>query len=146
MPVNTVVESEEVEGESSISSKLKEMVLGVLPEELMSGLFNLWHDLQDEYKQTASLSLSPKGTGFPYRFSESKLQKLGLPRHAETLALLGYCGGDDDLAHLSELSFSSELSSLCRQATKSSLSELMARSWESLSDIDKCEYIIRRLG
>ena len=122
------------------------MVLGVLPEELMSSLFNLWYDLQDEYKQTASLSLSPKGTGFTYRFSESKLQKLGLPRHSETLALLGYCGGYDDLSHLNELSFSSELSSLCRQATKSSLSELMARSWESLSDVAKCEYIIRRLG
>lgn len=146
VPVNTSVDVKEDEEESSISSELKEMALGVLPEELMSGLFNLWHDLQDEYKQTASLSLSPKGTGFTYRFSESKLQKLGLPRHAETLALLGYCGGDDDLAHLSELSFSSELSSLCRQATKSSLSELMARSWESLSDVDKCEYIIRRLG
>lgn len=146
VPVNTSVEGSEAEEESSISSELKEMVLGVLPEELMSSLFNLWHDLQDEYKQTASLSLSPKGTGFPYRFSESKLQKLGLPRHAETLALLGYCGGDDDLRLVQELSFSSELSSLCRQATKSSLSELMARSWESLSDVDKCEYIIRRLG
>ena len=73
----------------SISSELKANILGVLLEELVVSLFNLWHDLQDEYKQTASLSLSPKGTGFPYRFSESKLQKLGLPRHAETLALLG---------------------------------------------------------
>lgn len=146
VPVNTSVEGTESEEESSISSELKEMILGVLPEELVVSLFNLWHDLQDEYKQTASLSLSPKGTGFPYRFSESSLVKLGLPRHAETLAILGYCGGDDDLRLVQELSFSSELSSLCRQATKSSLSELMARSWEQLSDVDKCEYIIRRLG
>ena len=146
VPVNAPSKGSEAEEESSISSELKDSILGVLPEELVVSLFNLWHDLQDEYKQTASLSLSPKGTGFPYKFSESKLQKLGLPRHAETLTLLGYCGGDDDLGLLSQLSFSSELSSLCRQATKSSLSELMARSWESLSDVDKCEYIIRRLG
>lgn len=146
VPVNTSTEKDNFKEESSISSELKASILESLPEELMSSLFNLWHDLQDEYKQTASLSLSPKGTGFPYRFSESSLAKLGLPRHSKTLALLGYCGGEDDLSNLTQLSFSSQLSSLCRQATKSSLSELMSQSWESLSDVEKCEYIIRRLG
>lgn len=146
VPVNTNTESNNSEEESSVSSELKASILESLPEELMSSLFNLWHDLQEDYKQTAILSLSPKATDFPYRFSESKLEKLGLPRHAETLALLGYCGGDDDLGNLSQLSFSSQLSSLCRQATKSSLTELMSQSWERLSDVEKCEYIIRRLG
>lgn len=146
VPVNTNTEDNTSEEESSVSSELRAGILESLPEELMSSLFNLWHDLQEEYKQTAILSLSPKAMDFPYRFSESKLVKLELPRHAETLSLLGYCGGADDLSNLSQLSFSSQLSSLCRQATKSSLSELMAQSWERLSDIEKCEYIIRRLG
>ena len=146
VPVNTPVEGSEAEEESSIKDELKERILSQLPEELMSSIFNLWHDLQEEYKQSATITLSAKGTGFPYRFSESKIQKLGLPRHAETLALLGYCGGDDELSHLSELSFSEELNSLCRQATKTNFSELLSKSWERLSDVEKCDYIIRRLG
>lgn len=145
VPVTSNVNSDEVE-EVSIQDELKEQILSHLPEDFMVGIFNLWHDLQEEYKQSATVTLSAKGTGFPYRFSESKLDKLGLPRHAETLALLGYCGGDDELSHLSELSFSEELNSLCRQATKTNFSELLSKSWERLSDTKKCDYIIRRLG
>ena len=146
VPVTSNISSDEVEEEVSIQDELKEQILSHLPEDLMVGIFNLWHDLQEEYKQSATITLSAKGTGFPYRFSESKLEKLGLSRHAETLALLGYCGGDDELSHLSELSFSEELNSLCRQATKTNFSELLSKSWERLSDTEKCDYIIRRLG
>lgn len=146
VPVTSNVSSDEVEEEVSIQDELKEQILSHLPEDLMVGIFNLWHDLQEDYKQSATVTLSAKGTGFPYRFSESKLEKLGLPRHVETLALLGYCGGDDELSHLSELSFSEELNSLCRQATKTNFSELLSKSWERLSDTEKCDYIIRRLG
>ena len=129
---------------SQDTTELKNSILSALPEELMISLFDVWDMLKEEYSDTLALLLSARGTGYAHRFSEKELSDLGLGRHAETLALLGYCGGSDDLSLLSSLSFSRSLDSVCRTMTKSSLSELLSKSWESLSDVEKCNYIIRR--
>lgn len=126
---------------------LVSLIRNNLSDELMSSLFEVWEGLSSDYKDTASILLTAKGRNYPDRFSEKELVSLGLSRHAETLSVLGYCSnsGSADLSLLSELSFSDSLNSLCRTVTKSSLSELMSSSWVSLSDVEKCNYIIRRL-
>ena len=146
---NEKVESDLRTSEGSVSEReelLREGIEALLPESLMVGLFDLWEALQDDYKETAGMLLSARGRDFGYRFSERALRDLGLDRHAETLSLLGYCGGSDDLENLGKLTFSDPLSSLCHMVTRNSLAELRAKPWESLSDTDKCDYIVRRIN
>lgn len=128
------------------NEELKASIESSLPESLMVGLFDLWESLQESYKETAGMLLSAKERDFDKRFSEKALSELGLQRHAETLSLLGYCGGSDSLEGLVDLSFTNALSSLCHMVTGGSLAELRAEPWKSLSDTDKCSYIIRRIN
>lgn len=138
----------EVEDDSTkvANEELKARIENSLPESLMVGLFDLWESLQDSYKETAGMLLTAKERDFDMRFSEKALSELALQRHAETLSLLGYCGGSDSLEGLSTLSFTDALSSLCHMVTRGSLAELRAEPWKSLSDTDKCSYIIRRIN
>ena len=146
--VKSDLRNSEVDNESSkgADEELKARIESQLPESLMVGLFDLWEALQDDYRETAGMLLSAKERDFDKRFSEKSLIDLGLQRHAETLSLLGYCGGSDSLEGLVDLSFTDALSSLCHMATRGSLSELRAEPWKNLSDTDKCSYIIRRIN
>lgn len=144
---NKKVKTEPRKGNESQESYqgIKDTILSVLPESLMVSLFDLWESLQGDFRETSAKFLTAKGTDFGLRFSEQELKSIGLVRHAETLALLGYCGGNDSLINLTSLSFSSGLDTLCLTVSRGSLAEFRSRSWESLSDTEKCNYIGRRL-
>lgn len=136
-------EDEDFEAKSS-SELLKSRIEQALPSELMVGLFDIWEDLSGDYSETVGRLLSARGTGYGSLVSERELLELGLDRQAETLALLGYCGGSSPLESLEGLSFTEGLNSLCHMVSRSSLAELRAEAWVSLSDVDKCSYILRR--
>lgn len=122
--------------------ELKGIILQALPEELMVGLLDVVEACSSSLGETIGLYLGNKDSSF--KFSERKLVDLGLSRHAEALSLFGYCGGDADLISLSNLSFTKGLNGICKHVTKS-LSEMLSARWESLSDVEKCSYIISKV-
>lgn len=123
--------------------ELAEAVRESLSDELASSIFELVEQVGKDYRKTVGSYLK-WSEGKP-KFSSKELVNLGLVRQEELLSLLGYTGGTDSLTLVNSLGFSGALDKLARTFTRS-IAESLSQPWLSLSDVEKVDYILRRVG